>query len=120
MPTQIPQQQLQPANKQAQQQGPEGPGMAREFAENPSMEILKERRIDQLVAKKESERIAIAQGMKQAEERGRQEGEAIGYSNGEKEGFMNGATNGLEHGYSRGLEHGSLGLGRSIAQEQIN
>ena len=55
---------------QQQQQAGEQIGMSKSFSENSSMELLNNRRIDQIVAKRESERNAIAEGMANAENRG--------------------------------------------------
>lgn len=104
---------------QAQQaQQPEGAGMAREFAENPSMEILRARRIDQIVAKKEAERAQIAQAMSNAEQSGVQKG----FTEGSKQGFFDGHTTGLENGFRRGYDvasqEASAGLGRGLPLRQ--
>jgi len=113
-----------PENQAPQQmpQGPEGLGMAKEFAENPSMEILRSRRIDQIVSQKEAERAAIAQGMKSAEERGLQNGQAQGYEVGAQEGFNAGHNTGLEAGFGQGYNIGgrdaALGLGQGLPQQQ--
>lgn len=105
MPEQIQEQQI---------QGPEGPGMAKTFTENPSMEILRERRIDQMVAKKEAERAKIAQGMQNAEARGINSGRKEGYKIGAQHGFGAGHQTGLESGFRQGYNAGGqnqLGLG---------
>lgn len=115
------QQQVQP------QQQPEGAGMAREFAENPSMEILRERRIDQIVAKKEAERAQIAQAMNNAENQGLQEGARRGFQEGSKVGFMDGHAighnTGLENGFRRGYDvagqESSAGLGKSLGSNSL-
>ena len=111
----MPEEQVQ---QQSQSQGPEGLGMAKEFAENPSMEILRGRRIDQIVAKKEAERAAIAEGMAKAENRGLQQGTMQGYQQGAEQGFVQGHNTGLESGFGQGYnvggQHAALGLGQSL------
>ena len=112
MATQVPEQQ--------QTKGPEGPGMAKTFSENPSMEILRERRIDQIVAKKEAERAQIAQGMQNAEARGINSGRQEGYQVGAQHGFDAGHQTGLETGFANGYNasgQNQLGLG-SLPQIQ--
>ena len=104
MATQVPEQ-------QQQTQGPEGPGMAKTFSENPSMEILRERRIDQMVAKKEAERAQIAQGMQNAEVRGMNAGLQNGIAAGRKEGF--------DVGHRTGLEAGLIGRYNSGSEQQL-
>lgn len=85
---------------------PEGVGMARAFEENPALEILKNRRIDQLVAKKEQERAQIAQSMKNAEDRGVATGKQEGYDIGTRKGYDAGSYDGFHVGHATGLENG--------------
>lgn len=83
------------------QQSGEQTGMSKPFAENSSMELLNNRRIDQIVARKEAERNAIAEGMAGAENRGIQ----VGVNRGREEGFLAGHNVGLEGGFERGKQY---------------
>ena len=73
-------------NQEQQTTQTEQTGMSRSFSENPSMELLNNRRIDQLVAKKEQERQAIANSINTA----KMNGIAEGIDTGRQEGFLNG------------------------------
>lgn len=111
-------------NEQAtQQQSGEQVGMSKPFSENPSMELLNNRRIDQIVARKEAERNAVAEGMANAENRGMQ----TGVNRGREEGFLAGHNVGLEGGFSRGKQYAENrfsgnglggGLGNLMQQQQ--
>ena len=73
-------------NQEQQTTQTEQTGMSRSFSENPSMELLNNRRIDQLVAKKEQERQAIANSINTA----KMNGIAEGIDTGRQEGFRAG------------------------------
>ena len=89
-------------NKEQQTTQTEQTGMSRSFSENPSMELLNNRRIDQLVAKKEQERQAIANSINTA----KMNGIAEGIDTGGQEGFLNGRNVGLAGGLESGLAEG--------------
>lgn len=89
-------------NQEQQTTQTEQTGMSRSFSENPSMELLNNRRIDQLVAKKEQERQAIANSINTA----KMNGIAEGIDTGRQEGFLNGRNVGLANGLESGLAEG--------------
>lgn len=96
------------------QQGGEGVGMSRTFPENSSLEVLNNRRIDQIVAKRESDRMKEAQAIKFAQEDGVTAGRAEGVDTGRKEGYDLGTSHGLEYGYKKGINSSDSGLGKSL------
>ena len=91
-----------------QQQAGEQTGMSKSFSENSSIELLNNRRIDQIVAKRESERNAIAEGMANAENRGMETGKQVG----KEEGFMAGHNYGLEDGFHNGRRYAESKFGK--------
>ena len=97
--------------EQSQQPSGEGVGMSKQFSENPSMELLNNRRIDQIVAKREAERNAVAEGMANAENKGIEQG----IVRGRDEGFIAGHNVGLEGGFERGRQYSGSGLGSSLS-----
>lgn len=89
--------------QQQPQQGGEAVGMSRTFPENSSLEVLNNRRIDQIVAKREADRMKEAQAIKFAQQDGISTGMNQGIDVGRREGYDLGTYHGLEFGYNKGL-----------------
>lgn len=103
-------------------QAGEGIGMSKSFSENPSMEMLNNRRIDQIVSAREQERARAVQAVQDAETKGKTEGHQAGLLTGRDQGlevgFIKGHMDGQEHGKQQMLASGSAvpnqGLGSSL------
>lgn len=109
----MPEDKAQQQSQQVQQQpqGGEAVGMSRTFPENSSLEVLNNRRIDQIVAKREADRMKEAQAIKFAQQ--------DGIAAGQREGYDLGTSHGLEYGYKRAIGNTQMntndsGLGKSL------
>lgn len=101
-------------SQQQQPQGGEAVGMSRTFPENSSLEVLNNRRIDQIVAKREADRMKEAQAIKLAQQ--------DGISAGQREGYDLGTSHGLEYGYKKAIGNAQMntndsGLGKSLGNK---
>lgn len=112
----MPEDKVQQSQQQPQQsqQGGEAVGMSRTFPENSSLEVLNSRRIDQIVAKREADRMKEAQAIKLAQQ--------DGVSAGQREGYDLGTSHGLEYGYKRAVGNTQMntndsGLGKSLGNQ---
>lgn len=121
----MPEDKVQQSQQQPQQsqQGGEAVGMSRTFPENSSLEVLNNRRIDQIVAKREADRMKEAQAIKFAQEDGINAGRVEGVDVGRREGYDLGSSHGLEYGYKKGIGESkgselSSGLGRSLGRPE--
>ena len=95
------QQQMQ-AEAQTASAGSEGVGMAKSYPENPALEQLNKRRIDELVEARMMEMEKIKAAVNGAREQGMAEGTAIG----------------VDTGMKRGIESG-MGMGRHMGQREV-
>ena len=100
--------QQQSGQVQQQPQSGEAVGMSRTFPENSSLEVLNNRRIDQIIAKREAQAIKLAQ--------------QDGVSAGQREGYDLGTSHGLEYGYKRAVGNTQMntndsGLGKSLGNQ---
>lgn len=121
----MPEDKIQPQAQQVQQpqQSGEAVGMSRTFPENSSLEVLNNRRIDQIIAKREADRMKEAQAIKFAQEDGIAAGRVEGVDVGRREGYYLGTSHGLEYGYKKGIGESqgselSSGLGRSLGRQE--
>ena len=121
----MPEDKSQQQSQQVQQQPQSGEavGMSRTFPENSSLEVLNNRRIDQIVAKREADRMKEAQAIKFAQEDGIAAGRVEGVDVGRREGYDLGSSHGLEYGYKKGIgelkgSELSSGLGRSLGRQE--
>lgn len=112
----MPEDKVQQSQQQTQQsqQGGETVGMSRTFPENSSLEVLNNRRIDQIIAKREADRTKEAQAIKLAQQ--------DGVSAGQREGYDLGTSHGLEYGYKRAVGNTQMntndsGLGKSLGNQ---
>lgn len=117
----MPEDKVQQSQQQPQQsqQGGEAVGMSRTFPENSSLEVLNNRRIDQIVAKREADRMKEAKAIKFAQEDGIAAGRVEGVDAGRREGYDLGTSHGLEYGYKKGIDASvGSGLGKSLGRQE--
>lgn len=99
-------------------QAGEGIGMSKSFSENPSMEMLNNRRIDQIVSAREQERARTVQAVQDAQAQGHNAGLLTGRDQGLEVGFLKGHMDGQEHGKQQLMNNvpnvPSQGLGSSL------